>query len=335
MTVAAFTETADAATLYSIAGHIAGGDGGAWDYAVIDAASGKMFLAQAGITSLDLKTKAITTGLVHAGMSHGVAALGNGTLAVDDSKSKEIIVFDGGSGRILSTIPTAKDNPVSGIHALDALVLEPRTGLLIAINGESGLLLLVDVNQARVIGTIVVGGHPEFAVADGSGRLFINVNQGSKSEIAEIDVASREVVRRLPVPGCQGATGLAYDASAKLLMAACDNGFFKVLARDSGQMLASIAIGGGADAVIWDGRRRRALIASGDSGTLSVIEVRSASEIALVQTLSTPIGTRLGAVDIESGIVYLPAAKFGPPKAPIPYPSVVPGSFEILMVVPR
>ena len=209
--VATLADAAAAATGYSIAGHIAGGTAGAWDYAVIDASSGRMFLAQAGITSLDLKTKAITTGLVHAGMSHGVAALGNGTLAVDDSKSKEIIVFDGASGRILSTISTAKDNPVSGIHALDALVLEPHTGLLIAVNGESGLLLLVDVKQARVLGTIAVGGHPEFAVADGSGRLFINVNRGSKSEIAEIDVASREVLRRLPVPGCQGATGLAYD----------------------------------------------------------------------------------------------------------------------------
>jgi DNA-binding beta-propeller fold protein YncE len=335
LTVAATAHANDTENVYSIAGHIAGGTGGAWDYAVIDASSGKMFLAQAGVTSLDLKTKAITTGLVHAGMSHGVAILGNGVLAVDDSKSKEITVFDGADGSILSTIPTAKDNPVSGMHALDALVLEPHTGLLVAVNGESGLLLLIDVHQARVLGTIAVGGHPEFAVADGSGKLFINVNQGRKSEIVEVDVASREVVRRLAVPGCQGATGLAYEGSAKLLMAACDNGFFKVLAGDSGQLLASIVVGGGADAVIWDGRRRRALIASGDSGTLSVIAVRSASDIALVQVLPTRVGTRLGAVDIESGILYLPAAKFGPPKPPIPFPSVVPGSFEILMVVPN
>lgn len=335
MSAAALTNMADAEPVYSIARHIAGGTGGAWDYAVIDASSRKMFLAQAGITALDLKTETITTGFVHAGMSHGIALLGNGKLAVDDSKTKEISVVDGASGRILSTIPTAKDNPVSGMHALDALVLEPRTGLLIAVNGESGLLLLIAVDQARVIGTIAVGGHPEFAVADGSGKLFINVNHGKKSEIAAIDVASRDVVRRFPVPGCEGATGLAYDGSAKLLMAACDNGFFKVLAADSGQLLASIAIGGGADAVMWDGRRRHALIASGDSGSLSVIAVRSASDIALVQTLKTPIGTRLGAVDIETGILYLPTAKFGPPIPPVPFPSVVPGSFEILIVTPN
>jgi hypothetical protein len=43
----------------------------------------------------------------------------------------------------------------------------------------------------------------------------------------------------------------------------------------------------------------------------------------------------LGAIDIETGNLYLPAAKFGPPKPPIPYPSVVPGSFEYLMIAPK
>jgi len=31
----------------------------------------------------------------------------------------------------------------------------------------------------------------------------------------------------------------------------------------------------------------------------------------------------------------LPAAKFGPPVPPSPYPSVLPGSFEILVVAPK
>ena len=81
-------------------------------------------------------------------------------------------------------------------------------------------------------------------------------------------------------------------------------------------------------------KRRRAFVAGGDAGTLSVIAVRSAHDVALVQTLPTQIGTRLGAVDTESGRVYLPSAKFGPPTPPIPYPSVLPGSFAILVISP-
>jgi hypothetical protein len=81
--------------------------------------------------------------------------------------------------------------------------------------------------------------------------------------------------------------------------------------------------------------RRRAFVAGGEDGTLSVIAVRSNRDIAVLQTLSTQKGTRLGAVDIDSGRVYLPSAKFGPPKPPIPYPTVLPGTFGFFVAAPN
>jgi hypothetical protein len=318
---------------YAITGHIAG-TGGSWDYAMVDGHSGRLYLAQAGVTAVDLKTNVITTGLVTAKISHGLALLGDGTVAVDDSVTKVITVFDGFSGRIVSAIPTAQFNPVSGMHALDALVFEPVTGMLIGVNGESGLLLLVDVAGSRVAGTISVGGHPEFAVADGAGKLFINVNRDKSSEIAVVDIAARNLKRPMPLHGCDGATGMAYDKADGLVLTVCDNGFLKVFNVQTARLVASIPVGRGADAVMFDSKRRRAFVPSGDSGSLSVIAVRSATDIALVQTLTTQPGTRLGAVDIDTGRVYLPSAKFGPPTPPSHYPSVRPGSFEFLVVGP-
>jgi DNA-binding beta-propeller fold protein YncE len=322
------------ATGYSIAAHLPG-SGGAWDYAVVDEHSGRLFLAQAGVTALDLKTNAITTGLVAGKMTHALATLGDGTLAVDDSQTKVITIFEGSSGKILSTISTANDNPVSGIHALDAMVLEPKTGLLIAINGESGLVMLIDVKKSGVVGTVAVGGHPEFAAADGTGKVYINVNRGKVSEIVELDIASRKVVKRVPLDGCEEATGLAYDRADKLVISVCDNGILKAFDEGAGRVVASVAVGRGADAVMFDSVRRRAFVAGGEDGTLSVIAVRSNRDIAVVQTLSTQKGTRLGAVDIDSGRVYLPSAKFGPPKPPIPYPTVLPGTFGFLVAAPN
>jgi DNA-binding beta-propeller fold protein YncE len=310
------------------------GSGGAWDYAVVDRHSGRLFLAQAGVTAVDLKTNTVTTGLVAGKITHGLAALGDGTLAVDDSQTKVITIFDGSSGKILSTIPTANDNPVNGIHALDALVLEPKTGLLIAFNGGSGLLLLVDVKKSRVVGTASVDGHPEFAAADGTGNIYINVNHAKSSEIVSMDMVSRKVVRRIALDGCEEATGLAYDQADQVVLSVCDNGVLKAFDARAGRVTASIAVGRGADAVMFDSVRRRAFIAGGEDGTLGVVAVRSSSDIALVQTLSTQTGTRLGAVDLGSGRVYLPSAKFGPPKPPIPYPAVLPGTFEFLVAAP-
>jgi DNA-binding beta-propeller fold protein YncE len=268
-------------------------------------------------------------------MTHGLAPLGDGTVAVDDSQNKVITIFDGASGKVLSTISTANDNRVSGIHALDAMLLEPKTGLLVALNGESGLLLLIDVKRAGVVGTLSVDGHPEFAAADGMGNIYVNVNRAKRSEIAAIDVVARKVLKHVPLDGCEEATGLAYDEADELVLSVCDNGVLKAYDTRARRVVASVAVGRGADAVMFDATRRRAFVAGGDDGNLSVIAIRSNRDIALVQTLRTQVGTRLGAVDVGTGRVYLPSAKFGPPKPPIPYPTALPGTFEFLIAAPN
>ncbi|MDB6085105.1 MAG: gluconolactonase [Gammaproteobacteria bacterium] len=318
---------------YSLVARVPG-SGGAWDYAVVDARSGRLFLAQAGVTALDLKTQAVTTGLVAGKTTHGVAPLGDGTIAVDDSQNKVITIFDGATGKILSTIPTADHNPVNGFHALDAMVLEPSTGLLIAVNGDSGQLLLVDVKESRVAGTISLDGHAESLAADGMGNIYINVNHAKRSELVAVSIASRKVIKHVPLEGCEEATGLAYDQADHLVMSVCGNGVLKAFDTRAERMTASIAVAHGADAVMFDAVRRRAFVAGGDDGTLNIIAIRSNRDISVVQTLKTQTGTRLGAVDADTGRVYLPSAKFGPPKAPSPYPAVLPNSFEFLVAAP-
>src|SRR5258708_34701360 len=71
-------------TGYSIAAHLPG-SGGAWDYAVVDEHSGRLFLAQAGVTALDLKPNAITTGVVAGQKTQALAALCDGASRVDDN----------------------------------------------------------------------------------------------------------------------------------------------------------------------------------------------------------------------------------------------------------
>jgi DNA-binding beta-propeller fold protein YncE len=310
------------------------GAGGAWDYAVVDDYNSRMYLAQEGVTALGLKSGELTHGLVKGGMTHGLAALGDGSVAVDDAATRTITVFNGATGQVVATIETAHDNPIQGVHALDALVLEPKTGLLVAINGESGLLVLADVKRQSVVGTIKIGGKPEYAAVDGAGRIYINVENHEKAEIVAVDVPTRKVISHIPLRGCEEPTGLAYDRQADLLMSVCENGVAKFIRAGNAEEVASLPVGKGADAIMFDPRRRRAFVAGAEAGTLSVIAVRSVTEISVIQTLVTQRGTRLGAVDVATGKVYLPAAKFGPPVPPNPYPSVVPGTFAILVVAP-
>ncbi|WP_201281522.1 YncE family protein, partial [Staphylococcus aureus] len=122
-----------------------------------------------------------------------------------------------------------RENPVNGVHALDSLVWGPKSGLLVAINGESGLLLLVDVKSRSVAGTVKIGGKPEYAAVDGNGRVYVNVEDGEGASIVAVDVSTRNVVERMPLRGCDGPTGLAYDHETDLLMSVCENGIAKFI----------------------------------------------------------------------------------------------------------
>jgi hypothetical protein len=97
-------------------------------------------------------------------------------------------------------------------------------------------------------------------------------------------------------------------------------------------VVASRRIGRGSDAVIIDTRRHRAFVPSGEDAELSIFDIEDARHIALIQTLPTEKGTRLGAVDVRSGLLYLPSATLGPPVPPRPWPSAVPGTFHLLVV---
>jgi hypothetical protein len=326
--------SAESTPAYSVVSEIPG-SGDSWDYAVIDEQGERLYLAQGGVTALDLKTNKLTTDLLVGKSTHALTVLGGGLVAVDDSADRTVKVFEGVSGKIVATIPTEKDNPVKGHHALDAMVLEPKSGLVVAINGDSGLLILIDVKQAKVIATVSIGGKPEFAAADGNGVLYVNVNQGKKSEIVAVDIVARKITAHIALNGCVEATGLAYDETDHLLISVCGNGMAKFIHADTGLEAAAIPVGRGADAVMFDAQRHRAFVPSAADGKMSVIAVRSPSDIAVVQTVVTQGGTRLGAVDVNTGKVYLPAAKFGLPVPPNPYPSVISGTFKILVVAPK
>ena len=67
----------------------------------------------------------------------------------------------------------------------------------------------VPVTVQTEIATVPLGPAPEFCVADGAGKMYVNL-EGS-SETLEIDVAKGEVTRRVSLAPAEGPTGLAID----------------------------------------------------------------------------------------------------------------------------
>ncbi len=326
-----------AAPTYAVIGQISGGDAeGLFDYASIDAKMRHLYLAQEGVTVLDLKDGKVRGRVVTATMSHGVIPVSGDLAAVAISSKHRIELFDGRTGVVVAKISTGTTAP-GGWHDPDALLLEPRSGLLIAVNGDSGTLVLIDLNRRSVVGTIRLHGKLEFAAADGAGRVY--VNEETEMKVAYVDVALRKVIKEVPLRGCEGLSGMAYDSKDNIVISVCgDSGVAKFISASTGHVIASLSVAKGDDAVLFDARRHVAFFPGGDDGELTVVRVLGPGGIKVVQTIPTMPGARLGAVDPVTGNVYLPAGKFGPlvkrPGLPM-LPSMIPGSFEFLVVGPR
>ena len=81
------------------------------------------------------------------------------------------------------------------------------------------------------MGTLALGGKPEFAVADGKGSIFVNIED--KSELVEFDPQKLAVLHRWPLAPCQEPSGLAMDRKNRRLFAGCDNKMMAVVDADT------------------------------------------------------------------------------------------------------
>jgi DNA-binding beta-propeller fold protein YncE len=310
---------------YGVVDRIAAPDGG-FDYASFDPTHRRVYVSRTGgVLALDVDTKRVTGHLTDAQKAHESLPLDDGArLLVTDSGSNSAHLVDALSGELLADIPTGQKP--------DAALFDPATGLALVMNGHSGDVTLIDPKTRKAVGAIAVGGALEFAAADGFGRAYVNVED--QNQIAVLDTKARAVVGRYVLKGCEGPTGLAYAADGGVLIAACANKVAKVIRAADGQDLATLAIGAGPDAVIYDATRHLAFIPCGQDGVLEVLDLRAVGGVAVVQSVQTQRGARVGAVDPQDGDLYLPTATYTPSPTG-GRPVAQPGTFTILVVGPR
>ena len=294
---------APAEPTYAVSGKIAGPDGG-WDYVSFDPAHRRLYVSRGdGVLALDVDTGVVTPHLADGKRTHETLVLAGGdTLLVTNGASGTALVINVADGKQIGEIPTGP--------APDAAALETGTNLAVVVSAV-GVATVIDPTSKAVVASIPVGGKLEFLAGDGHGHMFVNVE--SKNEIAVLDLKTRSVTARYKLDGCESPGGLAYDPKAGVLIAACDNGVAKVVAARTGAVVATLKIGKGPDAVIFDPVRGLAFIPCGGDGVLDVIKVGNGRDALLIQVANTERGARTGMVDPKTGALYLPAATYGPP----------------------
>ena len=309
-----------------------GGEGG-WDYVTADATARRLYVSRGThVMVVDMDSGKVVGDIPGTDGVHGIA------LAQDlkkgftsNGRAGTVTVFDLPSLAVTGTIKVTGENP-------DAILYEPVTKRLFTFNGRGKNVTAIDAATEGVVGTLPVGGKPEFAASDASGVVFVNVED--TAEVLAFDAKSLAVKGRWKLAACEEPTGLALDQKAKRLFAGCSgNKTLSILEAEGGKPAGTVPIGAGCDAVAFDPGTGLVFASNGD-GTLTVVKETSPGAYATVETVATKKGARTMALDPSTHRIYLPAAQYGPAPAataevPRPRPPMLPGSFEVLVVVPR
>jgi outer membrane protein assembly factor BamB len=153
-----------------------------------------------------------------------------------------------------------------------------------------------------------------------------------------IDWTQRQV-RSFSLDGqCATPKSLAVDSAHERLFAACNNMKLLVLNADDGQLVATLPIGPGVDAIGYDPDRGLIYAANGGAdGSLTIISQSVTDGYAVIQTLPTRQRARTLAVNSETGQVYLVTDLLGVNLAATGgigslQTNPVNGSFQVLVV---
>jgi hypothetical protein len=149
------------------------GGAGGWDYVTLDDAGKFLYVTR---TTHTMVVEVATGKTVHdiAGQerSHGVAlvpAAGRGFIS--DGKAGAVLLFDLNSGVALGEVAAADD--------ADSIIYDPASNRVLVFCGDAHRMVAiapdVDPKSGKASAMVDLGGSPEFAVADGFGKVFVNI----------------------------------------------------------------------------------------------------------------------------------------------------------------
>jgi DNA-binding beta-propeller fold protein YncE len=300
-----------------------GGEGG-WDYPEMDNASRRLYLSHGThVAVVDPDAGKVVGDIPDTPGVHGiqiVPSLNRGFIS--NGRGNNVTIFD------LKTLKTISQ-PATGENP-DSIRYEPKTGRVFTFNGRSKNATAIDAKTGMVVGTIPMGGTPEFAQADDRGHVYVNIED--TSEVVEIDAAKPAVTKRYSLKPCDGPSGLAIDIKARRLFSVCGNRMMAVSDPDAGKVIATPAIGPGPDGVAFDPGTGYAMSSNGGDGTLTIVK-ENAGKWEVLENVATARGARTIALDTKTHNVYLPTAEPGPPATTGQRRATfLPDSFKILIV---
>jgi DNA-binding beta-propeller fold protein YncE len=307
-----------------------GGEGG-WDYLTVDTAAERLYVSRGmRMQVVDLASLKLVGEVPNTPGIHGIAlvpSLGQGFTS--NGRDSSVTVFD------MNTLETENVIKIDGRNP-DAIIYDPVSQRVFTFNGRSANATAIDPKTRKPVGTIPLGGKPEFAVVDGKGNIYVNIED--RSSVSCIDARKLTVSKTWSIAPGEEPSGLAIDRTHERLFSVCGNRLMVVSDMKAGKVVATVPIGEGVDGAAFDPVLGLVFSSNGE-GTLTVVREESAGTFAALQNVPTRRGARTLTLDEKTHKIYTVSARFGPPPPPTgdrprPRPSLIDGS-QTLYVIGR
>jgi len=290
-----------------------------WDYLSVDKVNHRLYVSHGdSVNVVDLDTELPVGAIGHLKGIHGIAIDNKANRGfISDGRANAVVAFDLKTLDTLATIPVDAKGP-------DAIIYDPYSDRVFSFNGESNNSSVIDPNTLKQVGTVDLGGGPEFAVSDGKGKIYNNLED--KNSLNVIDVKTLKVINNYPLAPCGGPTGIALDAANGRVFSACrQNKGVTITNAYTGTIITTLPIGAGVDAVAFDPETKLVFCSCGD-GTTTIIKQLTPDSYSVIQTLTTQNRARTMALDTKTHKIYLSVADLVPGTR-----KALPGTFKLLV----
>ena len=224
----------------------------------------------------------------------GTVAGGGGGYAIAPDQNRGLVrngvVFN------LSTLAVTGHVDARG----DGIRYEPVTHRAFTWEGKDAWV--VDMRTGELITKSTIGDGLESGVADGTGKLFLNVEDSGF--VQRVDAATLTTEATYKIAGCGRAQGLSMDATTRRLFMACDTQMVVVNA-DNGSVVARIRVPSRADQNCFDPVTKLAFNPNRVDSSMTVVREDSPSTFSVVEKVATGGGARTCAVDERTHKVYV------------------------------
>lgn len=276
-----------------------------FDYVTVDSAARRVYLGRGTAVQVMNADTGESLGFITGFQrQHGVAVAPEFSRGfITDGSAGTITLFD------LKTLK--KTGEVKAQPDADCMLYDPASKDAFSMNGDSNSSTAVNAKTGELIKNIPLGGSPEFAVADGHGKVFANL--ADKDQIAVIDTKALEVTAHWPTAPEGHPTALAIDAEHhRLFSAGRSPQDLAIINADSGKVIQTFPIAAGTDAARFD-PSSGLIFVSTIAGEVDVFHEDSPDKYTALDPIKTEFGAKTMGLDTKTQKLFLDTADFSTP----------------------